>query len=196
MKYRVGGAKAFSFDVDLTGWRLDDVGPLGRVNPTELAGDNVSPLTIPLEEAVSGEIEIVVRAHRDLPADSKQIEFPLPKPCGGIGPAPVVIVPADNVDLEPRESACVGLVRQFARPSIKLPVRQQSPLVYQCEAGDAKFVADFHVAQRTIEVAAVSEVHVGRGGGRVHQKFSYLIGREAIESSDCLCRWPWPKPAS
>jgi hypothetical protein len=182
LKYRIAGAKAFSFDVDLAGWRLDDVGPLSRINPAELVAENLTPLTIPLQEAASGDLELIVRAHRDLPAGAHRVDFTLPQPRGAtVGAATVVVLPADNVDLKPLESGSVGLVRQYAKPAGKLPVRQQPPLVYQCDGGEARFVADFHVATRTLAVAVASHVQLGLEGGQIKQQLTYQVGREAVD---------------
>ena len=157
-------------------------GRSNRINTGELVGENVTPLTIPLQEAASGDLELIVRAHRDLPADSQRLDFKLPQPrAASVGSATVVVLPADNVDLKPLESRCTGLVRQYSSPSVKLPVRQQPPLVYQCDAGEAQFVADFHVATRTLSVAVASHVQLGLENGQVKQHFTYHVGREAVD---------------
>ena len=67
------------------------------------------------------------------------------------------------------------------KPAGKLPVRQQPPLVYQCDAGDARFVADFHVAKRTLAVAVTSHIQLGPETGQVKQQFTYQVGREAVD---------------
>ena len=42
LKYRVGGAKAFDFEVDMPGWQLDEVGPANRVSTEEIAAGDLS----------------------------------------------------------------------------------------------------------------------------------------------------------
>ncbi len=151
LKYRVGGAKAFDFEVDMPGWQLDEVGPANRISTEEIAAAELEPLKIPLRDAMLGDIEITIRAHRDLPAGAAKVDFALPRPrANGVGSAPVVVLPADNVDLTPRETDSIGLVRQYIRPAMKLPVRQQSPLVYRSEGAAARFVAGLHVFDRRI----------------------------------------------
>jgi hypothetical protein len=180
LKYRVGGAKAFDFEVDMPGWQLDDVGPANRVSTEEIAAGELEPLKIPLRDAMLGDIEITVRAHRDLAAGAAKVDFALPRPlANGVGSAPVVVLPADNVDLTPRETDSIGLVRQHIRPAMKLPARQQPPLVYRSEGAAARFVAGLHVFDRRITVGVKTHVELTAEGGKVAQQFAYSIARES-----------------
>lgn len=183
LKFNIAGAKAFELQAALPGWQVDEVGPVNRVAVEQLAQQNAEPLTIPLRDAAAGDVEITIRAHRDLPAEAKTVEFTLPKPVGsGVGVAEVVVLADDNVDLAPQDGKCVGLVRQFSRPTMKLPSRQQPPWVYHGESAALEFAANLHVYQRRISVALASRIQVETSSVQVEQRFTYTIARESVSA--------------
>jgi hypothetical protein len=183
LKYRVGGARVFSLNVDLGDWQLDDVGPTNLVNADALVATEVKPLSVPLLQPTAGEIEVVVRAHREIPSESKAVEFTLLKPhADAVGSSTLVVLPADNVDLAPREADLTGLARQFIKPPMKLPPRQQSPLVYRGVSDQGQFAADMQVHGRKIAVRVTSHVSIAPVGGQVEQRLAYNIAREPVDA--------------
>jgi hypothetical protein len=182
LKYRVGGAKVFALEVALPGWQLDDVGPASMVKIADLISTQLAPLSIPLLEPASGEFELVIHAHREIASGSESLEFAFPQPkADGAASSTAIVLPADNVDLAPREAELKNLTRQYTKPTIQLPPRQQAPLVYRSDAADATFSADLRVHNREISVAVNSRVTLSQEGGSVDQQLSYNIAREAVD---------------
>ena len=181
-KYSVRGAKAFSLEVDLSGWEVDSVEPANLVHTERLALGQTTPLVIPLRQAASGDVEVLIRARRKLPADTKLLTITLPQPKSNVAsPAAVIVLPADNVALSPRIDGIVGLSRQNVTPPVQLPARQQQPTFYRAESEQAKYVADFSVKKREIDTRVTSRVYLDRDKGRVEQRISYRVAYEPLD---------------
>ena len=76
------GAKIRALDLDLTGWEVDLIGPANLVNVDALVPSETNPLTIPLLQAASGELELTLEAHRKLSATSEDVSLEMPRPQG------------------------------------------------------------------------------------------------------------------
>lgn len=179
--YRVGGAKVFALDADFLDWQVDEVGPPELVNVEKIVFSNAGPISVPLLQPSTGEFELVVRAHRDLPEGTKNIELQVPRPKGGVvGVATWVVRAADNVALSPRDAAHTGLSRQ-ARTDARRVLGERPGYIYATEAADAKFTADFRVLSRTVRVRSSTTVTVSETGG-VEQRFAYTVAREPLDA--------------
>ncbi|MGC3971552.1 MAG: hypothetical protein QM775_30675 [Pirellulales bacterium] len=130
LRYRVGGAKVFSFSIDMQDWQVDEVGPAPIVNSAAVVLGQTAPLAIPLLQPSAGEFEVTVRAHRDLPTGAEEASFTVPKPRANVvGPATLTVHAADNVELSPRDSLNTGLVRRKRRGYPRRPARSHHVVV-------------------------------------------------------------------
>jgi hypothetical protein len=180
-KYTIRGAKAYSVELDLPDWTIDDLGPANLVNLDSVVPTHTNPLNIPLLQPATGQFEITVRAQRRLPAEATSLEVPLPRPRGGVvGPAALIVLPDDNIELRPRIDAMSGLSRQPVAPKTPLPARQQPPQFYRAEEPDATYMADFTRHDRSIETTVRSQVTFAGMGGNVEQRFQYFVRYEPI----------------
>lgn len=181
LKYMVRAAEVGTFDIDLPGWELDEVGPENLVASDAIV-DQSGLRSIPLTQRSIGPIELSIRAHRKIPAGSKSISVELPRPrADSQASAAVVVLPADNVELTPTPDAMTGLVRQQVAPQMKLPERQQDPLFYRAEPTKATFAAGFRIHSQKVSVGVVTEITVDEQRAEVQQRFSYLVAHKPID---------------
>ena len=181
LKYTIRGAKVSTVEIAIPGWELDEAGPDELVTTASVVVEaNVA--LVPLDRAMSGTMEMQLRAHRAIPAGATSLSVRLPRPQGGeVGPASLAVTAADNVELTPNAQAIEGLVRQRTTPPMKIPARQQEPLFYRGIGGEAVFAADFRVHARHVTVEAASHVHIAKRMATVEQNFSYTIAYEPID---------------
>ncbi len=181
LTYRVSGSKAFAVAIDLAGWEYDEASPNSAIKLDEVATTD-GVLTLPLAQPTTGDIDLVVRLHRNLPADNEHLEFALPRLRGAtLDPGSLVVQPADNVDLVPESDALQGLLSQVGRPTLELPKHHQRALVYSTSSSDARFVAAMRVFQRHVSVTQATIVKVGRSSYHVHEQMDYDVAREPLE---------------
>jgi len=181
LKYMVRAAEVGNFDIDLPGWELDEVGPENLVASDAIV-DQSGRRSIPLTQRSIGPIELSIRAHRKIPAESKSISVELPRPLANSqASAAVVVLPADNVELTPTPDAMTGLVRQQVAPQMKLPERQQDPLFYRAEPTKAMFSAGFRVHPQRVSVGVSTEITVDEQRAEVQEKLSYLVAHKPID---------------
>ena len=181
LTYTIHGTMASTLEIGIPGWELDEVGPDNLVAIDGATTDS-GVVSIPLKRPSSGSVEVRLQMHRPIEAKAASLVVPMPRPRGGtVGPASLAVVPADNVELTPNARAIAGLVRQATAPSLKLPARQQDPLLYRGAGGDAVFAADFRVHPQRIAVDVGSEVLLTDGGASVVQKFSYSLAHEPVD---------------
>ena len=179
LRYTVRGKKALVLDVALGDWEFDEVGPENLVAVDGVEVTESGLLSIPLVQPSTGQIELKLKAHRRIPQQTKSLRLTFPQPkVTSPGPAAVVILPADNVQLTPDAQATVGLVRQEVAAPMKLPKRQQTPLFYRGEVARAAFVADRVVHAQAIAVNVRSQVTLEGSSGGVQQRLSYQIDYE------------------
>jgi hypothetical protein len=182
LKYKVRGAKVRALDVELPGWVVDDVGPANLVNTDAALPSDEANLSIPLAQPTSGEFELTLDAHREIAKEADRVDLEIPRPVAeAAGQALVVVVPADNVELNPFNEALVGLVPQSLKPQMKLPERQQDPLLFRCETNPAHFVAGFRVHAKSVTVEAVGQVDLGEQEIQVDERLIYQIGYEPVD---------------
>ena len=136
-----------SYPPDLAGWEpdIDAVEPADVVDVNNLDAASTQPYIIPFRQPILGDVELVVRAKKPLTGTTKEVDFALPRPRGNaVAPALVVVLPDDNIELRPLVAQVQGLTAESGVPPVKLPARQQPPLVYR-DKGEAAatFAADF-----------------------------------------------------
>lgn len=188
IKYRIDGAKAFALEVDFSGWdvdltSIDSVDPPGMLDAANIASGEGVPMTIPLKQAMKGELKLAIRASRPVLAGADAIEFTLPRPrADNLGQAELVVLSADNVELVPNETEVFGLVRRPVPPTTVLPYHQHEPLSYRSASAGARFAAMFHVDTRRVTSHVKSIVSLARSGVNVSQTIAYDIAHESVDS--------------
>ncbi len=185
LRYTIRGAKAFALEIDFEEWKIEEIGPHSVVDLKGVVLDQRSPLSIPLGQPATGELEIAIKAHRLLREGTTEIDVPLPRPrVTSLGPARVVIVAAENIILTPQADRIVGLSRNTVQPAERWSARQQRPLLYRGDTRSdrsARFVADFRVETRSVNVRSSAMLGVDRDGVTVVQSFDYDVRYESIE---------------
>ena len=187
LKYKVRGARAYSVDVDLSGWKLDPGGitPANLVQLDALSHEEVSPLKIPLApiaQAAGGEFELRLVAYREIKPGEK-FSFTLPRPvAGALTPAAVVVLPADNVELTPLAAELQGLSAETLPPLVSLPPRQLPPLSYRdrSETTPAQFVGQYKLRKGTVSVGGTGRVQLDERAAHVEQRLQYRISYEPL----------------
>lgn len=182
LKYSVRGAKVFSFDVLMPGWELDTVTPNNIVDSDSIVIGDLGVVSIPLLQPATGQIELVLKARRDLGENPAEIALPLPiADATSQTPSTVIVQPEDNVQLAPLAEKLVGLAPMQVAPRIKLPVRQQMPLFYRGESDPATFAATMEVHPQAVSSAVTSTVYLEQHTGQVDQTFSYQVAYEPVD---------------
>lgn len=182
LKYTIRAAKVSSLDVELLDWELDEVGPANLVAVDMVAVDQAGVLSMPLTAPSIGQVEITLRAHKPIAAGATSLSLALPRPqANSSGPAAVVVLPADNIELIPDANATVGLVRQQVAPPMNLPPRQQLPLFYRGETSKAAFAAGLNIHPQLISVGVSTQLTLAGQEKHVEQKLAYTIAYKPVE---------------
>ncbi len=177
LTYQVRGAKVFALEVAMPGWELDDVAPRHTFDVDRVAVEANRPLRVPLLQAATGEIELVLRAHRDLPSAVTQAVFDLPQPVAdAIAPAHLVVVPAENVSLSVREPELVGLTRVRG----ETPAEGSHDMTFRGQTGELHFAADLQIETRTVAAKISSRLKLDRSSANVEETIEYTITNEPL----------------
>ncbi len=183
LKYSIRGAKSSALEIAMPGWEIDELRPAGIVDADSIPPTGLPVSTIQLTQPLLGELELTLKAHRDLPTNAGRIDLPLPMPTADVvGPAILAILPADNVRLRPRDSDTQGLVRITIPPRMKLPVQQQPPLFYRAEQLPAVFVADLERIPQSVSTSVESTLTLHRDAIQMEQRFRYKVEHESLSS--------------
>jgi len=181
LKYTVRTAQVSALEVELSSWKVDEIGPDNLVASFG-EPDASGVLSIPLAQPVKVPVELTLRAHRAIPAGAKSIAFELPRPrADDQAPATLVVLPADDVELIPTAKTTTGLVRQQVAPPMKLPERQQAPLFYRGDSAKAVFAADFVLHEQKITVAVDSQIALDEQKVQVRQSLAYGISYKPLD---------------
>jgi hypothetical protein len=189
-KYQVRGAKAFALEIAIPGWELDDVTPRNLFDVDRMTVETDKPLRIPLLQPTTGEILLVLRAHRELAADATQIDFVLPRPVANdVGPAQLTVTPSTNVAITVREADLMGLVR--ARGDVASAVaapNHRGDLAFRGQGAQSRFVGDLRVESRALSADIRGRLQLGDKEGQVEETLILTISHEPI--SDLLVDVP------
>lgn len=182
LKYSVRGAKAFVVEVNLLGWEFDQVEPESLVAADAVAVSSSGVVSIPLAQPTTGQMELVLRAHRPIPKGTSTLSFSLPQPQPlSLEPATVVVLPADNVELVPGGPGMVGMSRQQVAPPMQIPERQQEPLIYQAEGPKTAFACGMRIHAQSVTVNATSQLVVDARSVHVEQRLVHAIAYEPLD---------------
>lgn len=182
LKYTIRAAKVSSLEVELLDWELDEVGPTNLVAVDLVATDQSGAVSVPLATPSIGQVEITLRAHKPIAAGATSLSLALPRPqANSSGPAAVVVLPADNIELIPETNATVGLIRQQIAPPMSLPPRQQLPLFYRGETTKAVFAAGLNIHPQSIAVDVSTQLTLAGEEKHLEQKLAYTIAYKPVE---------------
>jgi hypothetical protein len=182
LRYSVRGAKVYAFTIRLPGWEVETVSPSNVVDADAIVIGERGVVAVPLLQPTTGEVELVLKARRDLAASPAEIALPLPVPeATSRTPATVIVLADDNVELTPLPKKMAGLSPLQLAPRVRLPARQQPALYYRSEADPAEFVAAMEVHPQSIASGVSSVVQLEPQGGRVTQTLSYRVRYEPID---------------
>lgn len=190
LRYTVRGARVFALELEFPddAWEIAEVGPAGSVDLDGVLFEQVQPLSVPLLQPASGELELRVRARRSIPPGSKSVEFGLPRPLANtVAPASIVVLPANNVELLPHGDQVVGLARHANPIPIELPPHEQEPLAYRGDAGKARFVASHRVLKQVVAARVSSRIDLDDAAPKVEQRFRFTIAHEPLERISLAC---------
>ncbi|MGD9127874.1 MAG: hypothetical protein PVH19_10905 [Planctomycetia bacterium] len=177
--YTIRGKEVLSLQLDLRGWELDKIGPETLVDANRITVSSQGLATIPLLSPTIGHVELKLEAHRAAPQKETKLSINFPCPhVDSPGPAEVVIQPEDNVKLLPDTASSTGLTRLQTAPSIPLPERQQAPLYYRGDAGQATFSAERSIHQQQVSVDMRSTIAFEKLNVHVEQLLTYQIDHE------------------
>ncbi|MGQ9576099.1 MAG: hypothetical protein ACUVUC_12350 [Thermoguttaceae bacterium] len=185
LRYKVRVAEIGAVDVELPGWELEEVGPENLVAVDAVRG-RTGLISIPLVQRTVGPLEVTIRATRRIPAETSVLTLELPRLRGDLqGSATLAVLPADNVELTPRDEALIGLAPQQSPLPIDLTAeradRQQNPLYYRGDLGRAVFSAGFRVHQQRIDVKMATQVHLAEQQAQVEQRLTYTIAYKRLD---------------
>ena len=183
-RYTIRGARVFALDLEFPdeAWEIEEIGPAGLVDLDGVLFEQLQPLSVPLLQPGSGELELRCRARRMLDPDQSQVSFKLPRPlANSVGPAKVIVLPADNVELTPRNEELIGLGRQASASVVDLPPHQQEPLVYRGDVAKAHFAADRRVLKQTVTAQVATQINLRERLGTVEQQLRFQVRYEPLE---------------
>jgi hypothetical protein len=210
--YEVLGSKTESLTIRLPGWKWNgEIKPLNIIDTVGVEQDENGLLHIPLRAPADGSFEIELKAYRPLSAEEgegkQRLVIPMPQPLVTWSePAPVVIVPADNVEVIPIDEDAdsapmsvspsaesendllpkrtIGLTRRSRRSQtirIEIPDRQQEPLFFRTEPVDAFFVANIRYHRQKIAAAMRTDIRLLDQNDQIDQTVSYDVSYVPVD---------------
>lgn len=205
--YSVYGAKIRELRLRLNGWRLSKVSDANNalnqegIIPANDAGETVIPLSAPSDGEILLELEFVRDVDSKPIVDDAALRAEDKSSCSVSFPAPVsareesatvVILPANDAALEPRDDLIFGMTRKTARTfplNFEIPAdARQTPLYYQtrltgADGRDPLFVADIRRLKQEIWVEVKTEAALSETGQfRVNETLEYRIEHEPVDA--------------
>jgi len=140
-------------------WTVDEAGPAGVVDVGGVTVDR-GTVTIPLTQAVTGDMVVELRASRLIDRNATRIEWKLPVPQANLVTPAAVIVDADaDIEILPDTAASIGLVRQSAAVAPRAG-SDASALVYRLDLLQGTFAATRRFLDRRVTTAVSTRVQV------------------------------------
>ena len=197
------GAGQYQILGDWAGWELDQVfrsreGVLELVD-TELVDGNLQFPLVSSESETRGEVELVIRARRELPdsqeGESQLLDLVIPQVKVAsaenaritYGAQAVLLQPADNVEIIPDLEGSVGLLAA-AVGDAELPdlsSYQQQPLVYLSqpnleEDSPVKIAGSVKIRKRSVLVASTTKIQLEEKYASFEQRLDYQVAYEPV----------------
>lgn len=196
-RYSVYGDGVAEFKVRLNDWYFLDV---AKVEPFEapkfVANETTGEYVFKLSKPADGEYVLDLNLSMPVEKDEEGVYLArLPVPVADwVEPASVVVVPGDNVELEPIKARCQGIDRKSSRAvSFEMPTPEstQPSLFFQAhqilgassETRQGPVLAmKARKLEREIEVVAETDAVVSdKGEVRIRQNFNYTIKYETLD---------------
>lgn len=186
-RFRIRGPKATSTNLELGGWRVDNITAENSVEQPLPPTAGVTTLTLPLAQmdTTKGELTYRIEAHQDLPADQESVKFSLPRPPVDItAPAAISVQAADNVELTPSATELKGLIVDSG-PAVSQPSSRQQAQLHYRDLGAAEaisFVGTRRIRTRYASARGSAIVNLQRSSIEIKQKLQYQISYEGKRS--------------
>lgn len=188
LKCNIRSAKVRTIDVELGDWQDPKVGPESLVSTGAAAVDKSGLLSVPLKQESMGRIELTIEASRSLAPGAKDLRLEVPRVRSDAhaattiaqAPASVVVLTAADVELAPMATQMIGLTRQAPPPTAVAESPAQDLLFFQADPVKAVFAASFSVRERSVRVAAQSEIVVDDQKTQVAQTLRYRVAYRPI----------------
>lgn len=188
LRYRVRGPNADRVQLDLAGWKLDQLQPEALVDRDLVREGAGGLLTLPLASdpaTALQEFELRLEASRVVTAATEVLTVPLPRPqADTLSPARLIVIPADNVSLSPRLRDMPGGVAQLAPMSGTAggPPPANNALAFELRADveQPRFVADFKLRARQLTAGLDHQLRVEPRRIVVEQRFACQVAYEPL----------------
>src|SRR6201999_3382468 len=103
LKYNIRGAKTSNLEIAIPGWEIDAVEPANLVDANAGLNNRATSTIVPLAQPTSGEFELSIKAHRNLPPGASRVQITMPVPIADVvAPAVIALLPANNIRLRPK----------------------------------------------------------------------------------------------
>lgn len=186
-RFRIRGPKTTTTNLDLGGWRVDNITTENSVEQPLPPAAGVTTLALPLTQSdpAKGELTYRIEAHQDLPAEQESVRFSLPRPQVDItAPAAITVLAADNVELTPNPTELKGLIADSGPPASQSTPRQQAQLHYRDlgAAEEIAFVGTRRIRTRYATARGSAVVKLRRTSIEIEQKIHYQISYEGKRS--------------
>lgn len=198
-QYMIYGSKVRELALKIDDWFINEVKSNYLTDLEKIREDhNAKELLLPLATPSEGLIEFELSAVRHLSSESQKLEFTIPIPVADwIEPGAVIIVPDDNVELNPIVDQIRGLrIRTLSSltTGIEIPSRQQQPLSCIFESRDnrkaspdslmlPRFVSDIKYHSRKVDVQSQTDIYLAeKESDRIQQTLNYSVKYEPLDS--------------
>jgi len=185
LDYQVRGARPDFLEIDAGDWILGAAGPdnLVEVEPSPDVG---KPIRLNLQPGLGTEFTLQLQFHRDVPEDSVELAFGLPRArASQTLPASLAITAADNIALSPQNEDIAGLIQEERVPDVPLPSARSRPYAYrEVPAGTEppRFVAGFQVRKRRVTAMVDGRIQLGDGRAQIEQQVVLDIAYEPLQT--------------
>ena len=183
LSYRLRGSRASFLDVDLRGWTLDEVGPIGAFENDDFSNAADDLLKLRLTQALAGEFTVNLTMSRPLSGSRGTVRVPLPWPVADtVSSGTLQVTTDDPVTLNFDISQMQGVV--FDRPgnpsdeaAVATSVTSGQPIALRVLAdrtvGDIVFT--YEVRPQEIRIEVDTDVELTMESALVTQKFGYRV---------------------
>ncbi|GHT37571.1 hypothetical protein FACS189427_10690 [Planctomycetales bacterium] len=185
----IHGVKTEKLDIQLYDWQWSggNITPVNIIDTEGAEQKKNGLLSVPLRVPTEGEFTVELKAHRTITQqelDDGKISIRIPKPqADWLEPAtPFVVVPADNIEINPVQTA--GLTRRSRRSlpiNIEIPHRQLEPLFYQTESPDAVFTAEIQYRSLQIKTDIQTDIQILASEEQITEVVNYDVSYEPVE---------------
>ena len=151
-----GPVTSVTLAVDPT-WNVDEVGPANLVDTAAVTVER-GTVTIPLAQAVTGDVLIELRASRVIDREATRLAWKLPAPQANlVTPASVIVAAESDIEVLPDTAASVGLVRQSATGAARAGA-DSGALIYRLDLPQGSFAATRRFLARRVNATVAARI--------------------------------------